>query len=41
MSIRPVGPELFHADTRTDMTKQSRFSQFLEVDITNLISSNV
>jgi len=32
MKIRPVGAELFHADTRTDMTKLrvSRFSLFCE-----------
>jgi hypothetical protein len=31
MKISPVGAELFHADGRTDITKDnSRFSQFCE-----------
>jgi len=30
MNIRPVGAELFHADGQTDMTANSRFSQFFE-----------
>ena len=30
MKIRPMGPELFHAAERADMTKLSHFSQFRE-----------
>jgi len=30
MKIRPVGAELFHADSRTHHKASSRFSQFRE-----------